>query len=101
MPTIQTSKFGEITYKNSDVIRFIKPILGFNELSRYILISRPESEPFKWLQSIDELETCFVIVDPRLVVNEYTIEISAHDIKILEGSNIREDYQIFVIKLCC
>jgi len=94
---IETSRFGPVTFSSSDVIKFVKPILGFNELSEFIIISRPESEPFKWLQSVDDPAVCFVIVDPMLVVNQYTIDVSAHDIKILKGSEKQEDYQIYVI----
>lgn len=97
MPDIETSRFGAVTYNSGDVIKFVKPILGFNELSEYIIISRPESEPFKWLQSLDDSAVCFVIVDPRLVVNQYTIDVSAHDIKLLKGSEKQEDYQMYVI----
>ena len=97
MPDIETSRFGAVTFNSSDVIKFVKPILGFNELSEYIIISRPESEPFKWLQSLDDPKVCFVIVDPRLVVNQYTIDVPAYDIKILKGSEKQEDYQTYVI----
>lgn len=97
MPDFKTSRFGEINYNNKDVIRFVKPILGFNELSRYILISRTESEPFKWLQSLENSDVCFVVVDPRLLVDEYEVDVSAHDIKLLDGSESQDDYQLFVI----
>ena len=97
MPTIETSKFGNVTYNNTDIIKFVKPILGFGDLSQFIVITRPESEPFKWLQSIENPSVCFVIVDPRLVVSQYSIEISSHDIKLLDGSEKQEDYQIYVI----
>ncbi len=97
MPSLKTSRFGEIDYNNKDVIRFVKPILGFNELSRYILISRAESEPFKWLQSLESPDVCFVLVDPRLLVDQYEVDVSTHDIKLLDGSESQEDYQLFVI----
>ena len=97
MPNFRTSRFGELSFKATDVVRFVKPILGFNELSRYVMISRAESEPFKWLQSVENPDVCFVLIDPRLILEEYTVEVSPHDIKLLEGSNIQEDYQIYVI----
>jgi len=97
LPSFKTSRFGEIEYDNKEVIRFVKPILGFNELSRFLLISRAESEPFKWLQSLEHPDVCFVIVDPRLIVDKYEIEVSSHDVKLLEGSEDQEDYHLFVI----
>ena len=97
MPTFNTTRFGEITYNNKDIIRFVKPILGFNELSHYVLITRPESEPFKWLQSLDDPDICFVVIDPRLVMDQYMVDVSMHDIKLLEGTEVQEDYQLLVI----
>lgn len=97
MPSFQTSRFGEITYKNTDIIRFVKPILGFNEQSQYVMITRPESEPFKWLQSLEDPNICFVLIDPRLVIDQYSIEVSQHDIKLLDGTTAQEDYKIYVI----
>lgn len=97
MPNFKTSRFGELEYTNKDVIRFVKPILGFSELSRYLLISRAESEPFKWLQSLEHPDVCFVVVDPRLIVDKYEVEVSTHDVKLLEGTEKQEDYQLFVI----
>ena len=97
MPAVDTTKFGEVKYKKSDVITFIRPILGFNDLTRYFIISRSESEPFKWLQSIDDPSICFVIVDPTLVYTEYLVEISPYDVKQLGGTEDLKDYQIYGI----
>ena len=97
MPTIETSKFDTVKYKNSDMITFVRPILGFSELNHYIIISRPESEPFKWLQSIDDPSICFVVLDPRLVYPKYSVEVSQYDVRQLNGSDNQEDYQIFGI----
>lgn len=97
MPTLSTLKFGEVTYKNTDVITFIRPIIGFNELSRYFVISRQESEPFKWLQCVDDPSICFVILDPKLIYADYVVDISVHDIRQLGGSALNSDYQVYGI----
>ena len=97
MPKFKTTRFGEITFKSTDIIKFVKPILGFNEQLRYVMISRRESEPFKWLQSIEDPDICFIVADPRLLVDQYAVDISTHDIKLLEGSDSQEDYQMLVI----
>ncbi|OQX92720.1 MAG: hypothetical protein B6D58_01410 [candidate division Zixibacteria bacterium 4484_95] len=97
MPVVKTSRFGEVQYEESDVITFVRAILGFDDLCKYFIISRPESEPFKWLQSIDDPSVCFVIIDPMLVVNDYTVDISPYDIKQLQGSGNKDDYMVYTI----
>lgn len=97
MPSINTSKFGDVSYNESDVITFVRTILGFEDLTRYFVISRPESEPLKWLQSVDDPSVCFVIVDPLLILRDYSVEVSPFDIKQLEGSDNLDDYKVYVI----
>jgi flagellar assembly factor FliW len=97
LPFVETSRFGEVQYKESDVMTFTRAILGFDDLCKFFIISRPESEPFKWLQSIDDPSVCFVIIDPMLVVDDYTVDINPYDIRQLQGSSNKNDYRIYVI----
>lgn len=97
MPYLDTTKFGNIQYSESDVLTFVRAILGFEDLRKYIIVSRPESEPFKWLQSLEDPNVAFVIVEPRLILDNYVVELSQHDIKQLHGTQQLNDYKIFVI----
>jgi flagellar assembly factor FliW len=97
LPSIETTRFGKIQYKKADVITFVRPVLGFGNLMNYIIISRPESEPFKWLQSIEDSSVCFVILDPSLVIPNYTVDVSPLDIKQLNGSDDQAEYRLFGI----
>jgi flagellar assembly factor FliW len=97
LPTLSTLKFGVVTFKNTDVITFVRPIIGFNDLARYFVISRQESEPFKWLQCVDDPSICFVILDPKLVYADYVVDIGLHDVRQLGGSDKVSDYLIYGI----
>ena len=97
MPYIDTIKFGNVQYSESDVITFVRAILGFEDLRKFMLVSRPESDPFKWLQSLEDPKVAFVIVEPRLILDNYVVELSQHDIKQLHGTQQLNDYKIFVI----
>lgn len=97
MPYFDTIKFGNVQYNESDVIIFVRAILGFEDLRKFIIISRPESDPFKWLQSLEDPGIAFVIVEPRLILDNYVVELSQHDIKQLHGTQQLNDYKIFVI----
>jgi flagellar assembly factor FliW len=97
LPYLDTAKFGNVQYSESDVLTFVRAILGFEDLRQFIIISRPESEPFKWLQSLEDPNVAFVIVEPRLILDNYVVELSQHDIKQLHGTQQLSDYKIFVI----
>lgn len=97
MGDFTSSSLGKLEYDNSDVVNFVKPILGFEHLRKFLVVCRPESEPLRWLQSLDDPDICFVILEPQWVLPGYEIEISQHDIKTLDGSTDQADYQTYLI----
>lgn len=68
---INTVHFGEIEVPKENVIVFQDGLIGFDELKEFIIISDQESEPFKWLTSIDNPAIGFPLIDPWLVIGNY------------------------------
>lgn len=97
MAVFTSSSLGKLEYDNNNVVSFVKPILGFEHLRRFLVVCRPESEPLRWLQSLDDPDVSFVILEPQWVLPGYEIEISQHDIKTLDGSTDQADYQTYLI----
>lgn len=61
--TIVTAQQGSVTVAATEVLRFMTPILGFSELSRYVL-HQPKAGPLWWLQSTERAEVAFCVVQP-------------------------------------
>ena len=80
---ITTSRFGEIDIPEDIIIEMKKPVLGFEELKNYVIIELDDFEPFKWLQSIENPEVAFVIVNPLLFYPGYTVEVNPREIEEL------------------
>jgi len=93
---IDTKRFGELEINNEDIITFPEGILGFDNINRFIVLGFEEQAPFKWLQSIDDAEVAFVIVEPFLFFPDYEFEISDEDKKLLEINNL-EDILVYII----
>lgn len=74
---IQTTRFGEIEVADSSIITFNKGIPGFEEYKKYALIPADEKgeSPFFFLQSIEEVEVNFFLVDPFSFFKEYDIKL--------------------------
>lgn len=73
---LQTKNFGEITVNENDIITFPAGIPGFEDLKRYTLLGKQETEAlFFWLQSIEEPNLAFVVVDPFAVNPEYYVDV--------------------------
>lgn len=64
-------------YEEKDVIRFVEGILGFPDSRRYILIPHEADSPFAWLQSIDEENLAFLLVNPIAVKSDYIVQLPA------------------------
>lgn len=73
--TTETARFGRIAYTNEDVVTFEHGLVGFPSLNGFVLIQHKEDSPFRWLQSIDEGEMAFLVVDPAHYVDGYSPEV--------------------------
>lgn len=71
MLTIQTSRFGEITVLKNKIISMTSPILGFPDSRRFVLQPHGAQSPLMWLQSADDPQLAFVVIQPELIIPEY------------------------------
>lgn len=81
---LKTVRFGNIGVDESNIITMKGPILGFEKLNRYVLIDKKEEAAFWWLQSVDDGEVVFVVVNPFLIKLDYKPELQDDDVKLLE-----------------
>jgi flagellar assembly factor FliW len=96
---IATLRFGELDIPEEKVIEFPKGILGFEQFQKYIILQHEESEPFRWMQSIEDPNLAFVITNPANFFPNYKIEMhlrELNEIEVTEESNV-ETYVIVTI----
>jgi flagellar assembly factor FliW len=58
-------------------------MIGFMGLTRFILFRHKEGSPFLWLQSLEDGELAFVLMDPLLLVSDYDLNITPEDTALL------------------
>lgn len=88
--------FGKIEYNEKELINFVKPILGFDKEILFLHIQKEDSLPFTWLQSVKNTALTFMIIDPFLIFQDYSFEISDEDQKLIELEK-PEDALVFAI----
>lgn len=92
-----TKHFGEIDIDDKKIINFIDGIPGFDDQKRFIIVDNPdETVPFKWLQSIEEPELAFVIIDPFVFKDDYEFHLPKH---IIEKLKIKEENDVLVYSI--
>lgn len=91
---LHASSFGEIEIDEGDIITFPEGIPGFEEYKRFIVINNPDEEnPFDWLQSVENEDLAFVIINPFFVFPDYDITIPESAIEKLK---IKDETDVFV-----
>jgi flagellar assembly factor FliW len=81
MMQVRTNRLGhEETIEVSDdqVFTFSPPLGGFEALERFALIVDEES-PVEWLQSLDDPEVAFALLEPFLFEPDYAFELPDAD----------------------
>ena len=74
---LKTKNFGEIEIDEKNIIHFPEGILGFEEEKQFVMIKdEDEQNPFQWLQSVQNPELAFVIINPFFVFPDYDIVLS-------------------------
>ncbi|MBM7615371.1 flagellar assembly protein FliW [Alkaliphilus hydrothermalis] len=82
---LNTSNFGEIEVKEESVISFPDGLPAFEEYKRYVIIENPDVDiPFHWLQSVEDGDLAFVIINPFIFKKGYDFEIPQTVIEKLE-----------------
>lgn len=82
---IRTRDFGEIQIAPQDIITFEGAIFGFEDYREFVFLFQEDvSEHFVWLQSTQEPDLCFILVDPALTEEEYRPHIPDSIVQLLE-----------------
>lgn len=92
---IKTKPYGEIEVNEKQRVHISEGIIGFEGISHYYLIDSKEG-PFYWLQAEGEPGLAFLLVDPRIFMNNYQLEVKDSDLALLNIEN-KEDLLDFAI----
>src|SRR5215831_15922866 len=93
---VKQTRFGVVENADDRVIHFPKGLLGFTTQTRFCLLEPGEDACFFWLQSVDEPGLAFVVTDPALFVQDYSVPIRPEQMSEMGLSRL-EDAQVFVI----
>ena len=83
---LNTKNFGEIEVREEDVLEFEYGIPGFEDMTKFVILGKTDDEnsPFFWLQSVQNSNLAFVIMNPRDLVPDYEVEIDMFTANLLK-----------------
>ena len=85
---IETAKFGTISINEDKLFKFVMPIVGFDELSKFVLLEHNEDSIFKWLQSVDNSLLAFPIVSCANLPLDYVIDLPDNVVEMLQIESV-------------
>ncbi len=81
---VNTTRFGPIDVSTDDILQFEEGLLGFNDLTRFVLLDDPSDDIFAWLQSCDEPSIAFPVLEPELFEDKFELNLSKSDLASLK-----------------
>ena len=92
---IESKAFGPIEISERQVITFPVGIFGFEKLHEYALLDAAQ-QGFYWLQSLEDPEIAFIMLNPYDLRPDYVLEVPDEDLQSVEYSD-DEDILVFAI----
>ena len=93
---VQDTRFGTLNVEEEELITLDGGLMGFPKSARYIMFPYSDDSSFFWLQSIDEPEIAFIVINPFDFFNDLVFEVADDDalsISLERG----EDVEIFTL----
>lgn len=72
---MQTSRFGTLDVADETVLLFPSGLVGFPACRRFVVFEAGENSGYQWIQSVDEPQLAFVIVEVRLLQPEFHLDV--------------------------
>ncbi len=70
------TKIGTYDISEENIITFKNGLPGFEQLRKFSVISRQDTEPIKWLVSLEDKDVALPVVDPWIAFKDYSITLN-------------------------
>ncbi len=96
---LATTRFGKIEFDETMVIELKGPILGFEHLTKYIVLKHDQQTPFSWFQSVEDGSLAFVVMNPQVIKSNYEPEIPDEDVSLLDIEDVQDVVLLSIITI--
>jgi flagellar assembly factor FliW len=80
---IKTTRFGELEVEKKDILTFKDGLLGYDNLKKYFVVDPGDQTLILWLQSIDNENTAFPIIEPKIFNPDYAVKLLPAELQSL------------------
>ncbi len=90
MVEIQTSRFGALSFQDTDIITFAEGPLGFESHLRFSIVDPGDQTQILWLQSLTDGSIAFPILEPKIFEPNFTLCLTPKDMSFIEVNHVNE-----------
>ncbi len=87
---IKTGRFGQLNVADEEIISIPAGVLGFPELTKYCIVDPGDDVLILWLQSLENADLAFPILEPKIFKPEYTARLSGMELRELKLENVNQ-----------
>ncbi len=87
---IKTGRFGQLGVGEDEIIQIPQGILGFPEYKKFCLIDPGDDTLILWLQSLENPEIAFPLLEPKIFKPDYSVKLSAAELRELKLENVNQ-----------
>ncbi len=85
---VKTGRFGQLTIGNEEIVSAPSGLLGFPDLKKFCLVDPAHDTLILWLQSLDQPEIAFPLLEPKIFKPDYATRLSASELRELKLANV-------------
>ncbi len=94
---VKTRRFGQLTIGEGETIKLPHGVLGFPGNTQYCLVDPGDETLILWLQSIENPDIAFPILEPKIFKPDYSVRLSAAELRDLKLDSINRESAVFAI----
>ena len=87
---VKTGRFGDLTASDAERIEIPQGLLGFPEYTKFCLVDPGDDTLILWLQSLENPEIAFALLEPKIFRPDYSARLSAAELRELKLENINQ-----------
>lgn len=96
---IKTGRFGQLTVGDDELIHIPQGLLGFPELTKYCLVDPADDTLILWLQSFENPDIAFPVLEPKIFKSDYAARLSALELRELKLENVNQSAVFCVLTI--
>jgi len=93
------SRFGAVAHDWDMQLHMPAGLLGFPEITEYLIVDPDPELPVKWLQAQDEPRLAFVITDPFPFLPDYQVELNPLDLMDVDAHASTDLFLVVIVTL--